>query len=53
MAKKIICKNCQYKKDGKCTRKVIIEISKKVEKIIDTEANKTECKDYVQFNDEF
>lgn len=53
MAKKRICKDCKFKKGDICAKKTIIEISKKVEKIINTEANKTECTDYVQFNNEF
>lgn len=52
MAKKIICKNCKFKKDDICAKKTIIKINKKVETVINIKADKTECQDYVQLNNE-
>lgn len=53
MAKKNICKTCKYyQQDETCSKKKIIEICKKIEKIVYVRTNQSECELYVQFNDE-
>lgn len=53
MAKKILCKTCKYyTNEQTCKKKNIIEICKKIEKIVYIRTNQSECELYVQFNDE-